>query len=107
MHLPISISNFSKKYFCPSGINFPLGLVTISIMPNGQYFAQDAQPVHLSSYQLNSSPRNLGCCFCLSVIDINPNKDLIEFTGCENKYLTTFELSILAKSRGLAFRSGY
>ena len=36
------------------------GDVTISIIPKGQYFAQLAQPVHLSSNQANSLPLNLG-----------------------------------------------
>ena len=31
------------------------------MIPSGQYLAQDAHPVHRSSYQTNSSPRKRRC----------------------------------------------
>jgi hypothetical protein len=72
MQRPMSMSNTSIPYFSPSSTLAPLGSVTMRIMPRGQYLAQLAQPVHRSSYQVNSSPLNRGCCGILSSTAIRP-----------------------------------
>ena len=69
--------------------------------------AQLAQPVQRSRYQLNSSPRNLGCCGMRSSTEANPTIALSAIFGSENAYLSTFLSASLARPNTPILRSGY
>ena len=77
------------------------------MIPRGQYLAQLAHPVHRLSYQVNSSPRNLGCCGRVSTIVSSPIKDLMLLIGLAAINAKALLSLIFARSNGLAFRFGY
>ena len=104
----MSMSNTSIAYLSPSCIAVSLGLVTILIIPSGQYLAQLAQPVHRLSYQENSSPRKRGCWSCLlSGTDTRPIMAFIVSPGRDRANASGFLPSIRASPIGPILRSGY
>ena len=90
MHRFMAMSKTSNLYLSPSAGAVSLGVVTISIIPSGQYLAQEAQPVHRSSYQTNSSPRNRGCCLTRSSGYWTVNGLLVRFFIVTIRPLTKF-----------------
>ena len=107
MQRPMSMSNTSMAYFSPSCIASPLGLVTMRMIPSGQYLAQLAQPVHRCSYQLNSSPLKRGCWGSLSATDSSPTSAFSARPGRVNAKATTFVPSRLARPGSPMRLSGY
>ena len=91
----MAMSKTSNLYLSPWAGAVSLGVVTILMIPSGQYLAQDAQPVQRSSYQTNSSPRNRGCCLSRSSGYWTVNGFLVRFFSVTKRPLAMFMPYIL------------